>query len=478
MRATHLGPRISSLRRQVGLTQKALADRLGISPSYLNLLEHDRRPISAALLLAVSRSLDVDLRTLADDSDGQLLADLAEVFADPVFEGHPLSEEMVRELVTASPTAARAVVRLHQAYTSVRTTAETLESRLLDDTEVTLASVQRARLASERVSDFMHRHSNHFPELEAAAEREWRDGRFSASNLFGSLVQRLKRTHGVAVRMKPIRQMGAVVRRFDGEQAELRLSEALPPPSRSFQIAVQLALLSHSELLDGIIGSGSELDTDETRKTCRIALANYFAGAILMPYQPFRDAAEAERYDIELLENRFCVGWEQACHRLTTLRRSGAEGVPFYCLRMDRAGNISKRFNAAGVHFPRFSGLCALWNVHGAFAQPGRVLVQLGRFPDGSTVLAVARTVHSYATGFHAPDVLYSVGVGCHVSEARRVVYADGLDLENEDAADPIGMTCRTCERATCKARAFPAIHRLVHVNENVRSLAFFPPER
>ena len=195
-----------------------------------------------------------------------------------------------------------------------------------------------------------------------------------------------------------------------------------------------------------------------------------------MPYDAFLRAAEAERYDIELLGHRFRVGWEQTCHRLTTLRRPGAEGVPFYMLRVDIAGNISKRFSAAGIRFPRFSGLCSLWNVHAAFLQPGRVRVQLSRMLDGHTVLAVARTVQRHSGSYKALEAPYAVGIGCDSSHARRLVYSDGLDIDNAAAAVPIGITCRLCERADCTARAVPSLGGALRIDENVRGVSFFAP--
>ena len=245
--------------------------------------------------------------------------------------------------------------------------------------------------------------------------------------------------------------------------------------SRHFQLAIQIGLLRCPDLLERLTDDPL-LTSDESRALCRMALAGYFAAAVLMPYGDFLRAAEELRYDVELLGHRFRVSFEQTCHRLTTLRRPGAEGVDFYMVRVDMAGNISKKLSAAGIRFPRFSGLCALWNVHAAFLQPGRVRVQLSRFDDGRTVFAIARTVQRHAGGYHAPQVLYTVGIGCAVSEARRLVYADGIDLENVQAAVPVGITCRISESTDCQARAFPAINRPLRVDENVRGISFFAP--
>jgi predicted transcriptional regulator/DNA-binding XRE family transcriptional regulator len=480
--APRLGKRLRALRQQAGLSQAALAVRLGISASYLNLLEHDRRPLTTALLLALARALDVDLRVLAAGPDAQLVGDLGEVFGDPVFEDHPLTARDLQDFAEASPDVARAVVQLHHAYTAARAALEAFGERELDDADVggapvTRAPVDRARLSSEQVSDLVQRHGNHFPELEAEAERLWRDARLEDEDLFNGLARHLLRAHNVQVHVRTVGEMNGAVRRYDGARRTLELSEALRRGSRNFQLAAQVGLLEASAALDRL-ANDPELTSDESRALARVALANYFAGAVLMPYAPFLHAAEAERYDIELLGHRFRVGWEQVAHRITTLNRPGARGVPFYLVRVDLAGNISKKFSAAGLRFPRFSGLCALWNVHGAFLQPGRVRVQPSRFPDGRTVLAVARTVQRHSGGYHSPDVLYAVGVGCDAADARRVVYGDGLDLGPSGPAVPIGTTCRLCERTDCKARAFPSLAEPLRIDENVRGLSFFAPVR
>jgi predicted transcriptional regulator/DNA-binding XRE family transcriptional regulator len=470
-----LGRRIRSLRVRLGVSQAELAKRLGISSSYLNLLEHDRRPVTAPLLLELARVLDVDLRVLSGGSaDAELLSTLTEIFSEPLFEDHPLTAADLSAFVEANPDIARAIVRLHQGYASSRASLETLGHQLLDDPQE-LGNLDRARLSSEQVSDFIQRRGNYFPTLETEADRLLADSGGDGEDLFGRLTRYLERVHGVRVRIVTVGEMRGAVRRFNSAQRELQLSEVLRRGSRNFQLAVQAALLGSSGTLDELT-IDPKLTSDESRSLARVALAGYLAGAMLMPYETFHRAAEAERYDIELLGHRFRVGWEQTCHRLTTLRRPGADGVPFYMLRVDIAGNISKRFSAAGIRFPRFSGLCSLWNVHAAFLQPGRVRVQLSRLPDGHTVLAVARTVQRHSVSYKALEAPYAVGIGCDAADARRLVYADGLDIENVAAAVPIGITCRLCERADCTARAVPSLGGALRIDENVRGVSFFAP--
>lgn len=493
------GAKVRALRARAGLTQAALAARLGVSASYLNLIEHDRRPLPTELLLRLARTLDVDLRAFAGDDDARLVGDLAEVFGDPLFEEHPLTRRELAQFVGAAPEVARAVLALHQAYAGARAAAEALAERVLDTQDGAAGAealggvgppgsvppgeelaLGRARLSSEQVSDLLQRHGNHFPALELAAERTWREARLEPEGMFPLLAAHLERAHGVAVRVATVREMRGAVRRYDPARRELWLSEVLRRGSRTFQLASQLGLLAHAGAIDQVLDdaplAGAPLATDEGRTLARVALAGYFAGAVMMPYAEFLGAAEETRYDVELLGHRFRVGWEQACHRLTTLRRPGREGVSFYMVRVDLAGNISKKFGAAGIRFPRFSGLCALWNVHAAFLQPGVVRAQLSRLPDGTAVFAVARTVRRHAGDYHAPAVLHAVGIGCDLASARRLVYSDGVDLESPTAGVPIGITCRLCERVDCQARAFPPVHAPLRVDQHVRGVSFYAP--
>jgi len=466
------GKKIRALRQREGLTQSVLAARLGVSASYLNLLENDRRPLTTDLLLKLAQTFDLDLRYFSGEDDAHLVADMTELFGDAVFEDHPLTAKDVAEFVAHSPDVARAVVRLHQAYTHTRTSTEALAQRVLDSQDA-LDTVERSRLSSEQVSDLLERRGNYFAELESAAEQLWREAGLREDDLYAGLVRFIERAYRVTVKIVPAQSSGGAVRRYDPTRRELLLSEVLHDGSRNFQLATQIGLFHCRAAIDGILHDPL-VTSEESRALGRVVLAGYFAGAVLMPYATFLRTAEDVRYDIELLGQRFRTGFEQTCHRLTTLRRPGMEGVNFYLVRVDMAGNISKKFSAAGIRFPRFSGLCPLWNVHAAFLQPGVVRVQISKQLDGTTVLAIARTVRRRVGAYHAPTVLYSVGIGCDLSQAHKLVYADGIDIENPALAVPIGITCRLCERMSCQARAFPSIHRPLRVNEDVRGVSFF----
>ncbi|AKT36682.1 helix-turn-helix domain-containing protein [Chondromyces crocatus] len=468
-----LGAKVRALRRREQLTQVALAAQLGISPSYLNLIENNRRPLTAPLLLRLAQLFRLDLQSFAaSEQDARLSADLLEAFGDPLFEGHSLTNHDLRDLVISSPGVANAVLTLYREYLRARESAEALGERLAVNGFTGLDS---SRLPSEEVSEFIQRRLNYFPELEDAAETLWKDAHFDEEDVFRSLVRHLRDAHGITVRLVRVAEERRAMRRFDLKSRTLNISEVLPPRSRRFQVAHQLALLTCGELFEKILRDET-LTTLESHTLARVALANYFAAALLMPYGPFHEAARGERYDVELLAHRFGASFEQVCHRMTTLRRAGLEGVPFHLMRIDIAGNISKRFSGSGIRFARFSGACPRWNVHAAFMTPGLLRTQLSKMPDGTVYFCIARTVRSDRGGYHAPHTVQSIGLGCDVKYARELVYADGFDLETLDAAVPVGVTCRLCERLDCEQRVFPPVQHPLHIDENVRGLSFYAP--
>jgi len=466
-----LGARVRQIRRRERLTQVQLAQRLGISPSYLNLIEHNRRSLSAPLLIKLSQVLNVELKMFSAEEDARSVAELLEVFGDPLFEGHDLTAPEIQELATANPPAARAILALYHAYRSARESADTLAMRLSEEDPASVDS----RLPSEEVSDLIQRHGNYFPELEEGAEGVWRVAGLGSDDLYSGLVRHLDEDQSVEVKIAKAGEMEGALRRYEPGLRRLTLSEVLRRGSRNFQLAYQLGLLTQGRSLDQL-AADPRLTTPESRALARVALANYFAAAVLMPYQAFAAAARTERYDVDLLGHRFRTSFEQVCHRLTTLRRPGSEGIPFHFLRIDIAGNISKRFSASGVRFARFSGACPRWNVFAAFLTPGRIRIQLSRMPDATAYFSIARTRRKESGGYHAPQTHQALELGCEVRYARDLVYAEGMDLQNLAAAVPVGVTCRLCERMDCEQRAFPPMQHPLQVQENVRGISFYAP--
>ena len=465
--AARLGSKIRLIRRQEGLSQVQLAESLGISPSYLNLIEGNKRPLTAPLLIRLAQQFKLDLKALAPEEDQRLSDDLMEVFGDSLFEPFSLQALDVRELVQNSPDLARGVFELYRAYQHAQDSLGTLSAKLSDgqgfDPEAT-------RLPSEEVSDFIQQAMNHFPELESAAESFWTSVALDADHPYPGLVSAFE-MRGIQVRIHRMSEGPGLLRRFDPDRRLLSLSELLPQRSRTFQLAHQLALLEHSELLDRLTNH-SLLRTSASRALARVALANYFASAVLMPYERFLKAVKTERYDIDILGRRFQASFEQVCHRLTTLRRPGAEGVAFHFLRIDIAGNISKSFSASGIRFARFSGACPRWNVHAAFLTPGLIRTQISEMPDGRKYFCIARTMQKDTGGYRGQHAMQAIGLGCEMGHAKELVYADGVRLDQPPV--PVGVTCRLCERTDCEQRAFPPLQQALKVEENIRRTSFY----
>lgn len=468
-----LGAKVRGLRRQHGMSQKQLAERLDISASYLNLIEHGKRPLSAPVLIRLAQVYSIDLAAFAED-DAQSEAELTEVFADPLFDDLGLTNREVKELVATCPNVAEAVLALYRGYRDAREAADTLAERVHGESA---GGAEVAALPTEEVHDFIQRQWNHFPTLEAAAERLRRDARITDDDRYGRMASYLEEVLGIRIQWVPVEASRNVVRRYDRQRQVLYLSQVLPPRSRHFHLAHQLGLLLCADQLDELTDHRA-LSSPEARRLARVTLANYFAAAVLMPYPAFLEEAERRRYDIELLGHRFRTSFEQICHRLCTLRRPGAEGVPFHMIRVDIAGNISKRYSGSGIRFARYSGACPRWNVHAAFLTPGQIRTQLSIFEDGTTYFCIARTVHKSGGGWNAPQAMHAIGLGAAVEHAGRLVYADGFDLSTSDHAVPVGVTCRLCERASCPQRAFPPLSQRLEVDEDVRGVNLYAPVR
>ncbi|MCW5724318.1 MAG: DUF2083 domain-containing protein [Maricaulaceae bacterium] len=442
------GARLRRLRRERGLTQGEAAEALGLSASYLNLLERNQRPVTARVLLALADVFDIDVRGFAQESDKQLVADLEEAAADPALAPVGLDRVELAELAESQPRAAEAFARLYQAYRDSTGAAADLIGRIS-------TGGGGAGAAAEAVRDALDAGHNHFPELEEAADALREAIGLTARNRMAALETRLQEGHGVVTRVFGEEVMGGVRRRLDLHARRLMLSDSLPMESRPFHMAACLALLEAGELIDRLADAPG-FQTKEARAMYRISLAGYFAGALLMPYADFLKAAEDSRYDIAVLMRRFEAGFETVCHRLTTLNRPGARGVSFFLIRVDAAGNVSKRHGGGVLPFARAGGGCPKWSLYETFRAPERIIAQSFELPDGSRYLSAAKAViRDGAPG--EPPVMQAVAVGCDWADAGKVVYADAL----KDAAPAkTGLACRVCERADCGHRAFPPLNR------------------
>ncbi len=441
-----IGRTVRRVRLERGLTQQVLASRLGISASYLNLIEHDQRNVTASLLIKLAEILDVDLAALSGASERKLEVGLREVFADPLLAAEPVPDSEVESLAASSPNAARAMMALYRAWRVARE----------DSSAIALPSGRRLLLPNEETRDLFNDRGNHFPTLEDAAEALVAELAAAPSETNHAIAERLRRRHGLVVRVSPLE---GALRRYDPADRVLTLSEQLPRESRGFQLAFQLVLLEARDAIEAVLESAAPT-TQESAQLIRIGLLNYAAGAVLMPYAAFASTMRQMRHDVESVARHFGVSYEQACHRLSTLQRPSQRGIPFFFLRIDPAGNVSKRFSGAGFPFARFGGSCPRWIVHGAFVTPGLLQVQLAQLPDGAKFLCFARSVVGTAAAWGDPPPVHVIAMGCDAVHAAHLVYADRIDLA--EAAVGIGLSCRLCDRQGCRSRAFPPLeHRL-----------------
>jgi len=455
-----IGRTVRRLRQERALTQQALATRLGISASYLNLIEHDQRSVTAGLLIKLAETFHVELAELSGSAERQLEVGLREAFADPLLGAEAVAEAEVQQLAAAAPNAARAVLALYRAWRVARE----------DASGIALPSGRRILLPNEEARDLFDDRANYFPELEAAAEAIAAELDAAPAERNHAIAERLRRRHGMTVTVRPLEGLRA----YDAAARHLTLSESLPRESRGFHMAFQLALLEAHAAVEEVLGAVKP-STQEAAALIRIGLLNYTAGALLMPYAPYHEAARALRHDMEALAARFGVSFEQACQRLSTLQRPGARGVPFFFLRVDPAGNVSKRFSAAGFPFARFGGSCPRWVVHTAFATPGALRVQVAELPDGARFLCFARTVTGPAARWGEPPPVHVVAMGSPISYAPEIVYAEGLDLDR--AAIGIGLSCRLCDRPDCRSRAFPPLEHRLAFDPARRGMSPYPFE-
>ena len=455
------GAQLRRLRERQGLTQAAFARQIALSPSYLNQIERNQRPLPRPLLHRLSQTFGVALDYFGDAEVLRQAQAVREAMADPLFGDEPLDPVEAERLVEAAPEAVRRLLLLHRAY---RNQAEQLQP-ICGRTDVSDATG-----IYEEVRDWVQDHNNYFDALDRAAEDLASAIALSSATAWDALAGRLRDAHGIDVLSEPELLREGTVWRLQRREGKLLLAAEASRESRLFWMSHVVGVLEQRVAMDRALRP-SRLSSETARSLARVALANYFAGALVMPYRRFLEAAETVHYDVERLQTRFGTSFEQVCHRLSTLQRPGLAGIPFFFLKTDVAGNVMKRSSATRFQFARMGGPCPLWNVYRAFAAPGQVHVQLAATPDGAMYLNVARTV-GRSGGYHlSRPRTVAVVLGCEAAHAARTVYAAGLDLRDGRTAVPIGPGCRACERRDCRHRAVPPLGHALDVGSRERGL-------
>lgn len=451
------GERLRRARDQAGLKQLVLAQRLAISPSYLNQIEADQRPLTPALLERLVAVLGVPRTYFADSEDARRESQLREDLADPLFRAFHKAPDELRALVRTAPGFADAFMELYRAYSAQ---AEQLAA----------PSITSPRFPYDEVRDWVQSRRNHFELLDRAAEALFEENHFSSSSLRDDLRRYLRDAHGIVTSGASGMLGAGVFWRLNRPAKRLYLAEDVAPESEIFWLAHVIGQLKHKALIEKELRRASFSST-EALGLARIGLANYFAGALMLPYTRFHTAARAMRHDIQRLQHQFGASFEQVCHRLSTMQRPDLPGIPFYFVKTDIAGNILKRSSATRFQFAQFGGPCPLWNVYRAFARPGEILVQHARTPDDVTYLNIARTVGRGADSYLARPRAVAVVLGCETRYAAQTVYEAGLNTTAPEAADPIGPGCRACERTNCRHRSVPPMGRALDMGTAERGV-------
>jgi len=458
------GDRLRRLRMERDMTQAGAADALRISPGYLSQIEADQRPITRELLQRLTRLFSLPPGYFSDDEDLRLANELRESASDPLF-GAAVSPDEASSVVRVAPDLAQRFLYLYRSYLALEEEHRSLQTSIAQE-----GSGAASRFPYDEVRDWVQSKRNHFDVLDLAAERLATANDFRPENRGEDLAKYMRDAYRIRIEHAPEALDRGMIWRLDRKARTLLLSADTPSESRAFWIAHVIGLLDQRDTIERQIRQ-ARLSNDEAASLARVALANYFAGALVMAYEAFLGSAREMRYDVERLQRRFGTSFEQVCHRLSTLQRRTSPGIPFYFLKIDIAGNILKRSSATRFQFARFGGPCPLWNVHQTFSQPNRIMVQLAATPEGTKYLSIARTVSPPAGSYLSRPRAVAVGLGCEVGYAGQTVYAKGVDLDDAEAADPIGPGCRACERTDCRHRALPPIGRRLDVGTAERGL-------
>ena len=464
----NIGSKIRKERRVKGFTQSDLSKKLEISASYLNLIESGRRTITVPLLIKIGNELGISLKDLTVESNKRLLSDVMEVLSNEVFEDLDITNQETTEFISNNPNIAKALLTLNDSYKSFRDDTQNRLEKL--DVESSIKENKSTRLPVEIVSDFLQENKNYFDSLEKNAEKIREKIYFEEGHrtIGHSLIQYLSNEHNIKVKVASTEDNEKTIKFYDKNKKILFLSGMLTYSARNFHLAYQIGYFDVQDTIDKII-KDNKIYSDELISLLKISLLNYFAAALLMPYESFLIKAKKCNYDIEILMHHYATSFEQVTHRLTNLQRPGNEGVPFHFLKTDIAGNVSKRFSLSGIHIPRHGGSCPRWNVYIAFMNPGKIHPQISKMPDGKVYFCIARAFEKGIEKYGIPKSFVSIGLGCDIQYAKELTYSEGMDLTNKNLETPIGVSCRICPRLDCQQRAFPPIDKDLKLDINSR---------
>ena len=464
-----IGPKIKSFRRQLGLQANKLAEQLGISASYLNLIESGKRKIDGDLLLKVCEELKIELSDLTNKSDLNLVNDISELLDDQLFEDLDILGPEVKDLVNTNPKIARALIKLGDNFKQkdheIINKVENLSGKIIDS--------RKTAFPGEVISDFLQEKKNYFPKLEEFANNVFEKVQKNNRTRYVALCEFLKTEYSITVKDVIPDEGKPFSKIFYKDKKELLLSDYNSLETKKLHAAAQIAQEGATGEINDYL-SEFKFPTEESKRLTQIALLNYCGAAILMPYKLFHSECKKLKYDLELLQNTFATSFEQVAHRVTSLQDPKLPGIPFHFLRVDVAGNISKRFSLSGIEIPRYGGACPRWNVYSAFSRPGVIQAAVSKMTNGEKYVCIARTVEKGVGRYGQKKSMLSIGLGCEAKYAKDFVYTENLSLNDKKTEIPIGVSCRTCDRLDCSQRAFPPLHKKFDVDVNARGVSVY----
>ena len=464
-----IGPKIKSFRRQLGLQANKLAEQLGISASYLNLIESGKRKIDGDLLLKVCEELKIELSDLTNKSDLNLVNDISELLDDKLFEDLDIVGPEVKDLVNTNPKIAKALIKLGDNFKKkdheIINKVENLSGKIIDS--------RKTAFPGEVISDFLQEKKNYFPKLEEFANNVFEKVQKNNRTRYVALCEFLKTEYSIKVKDVIPDEGKPFSKIFDKNKKELLLSDYNSLETKKLHAAAQIAQEGAMKEINDYL-SEFKFPTEESKRLTQIALLNYCGAAILMPYKLFHSECKKLKYDLELLQNTFATSFEQVAHRVTSLQDPKLPGIPFHFLRVDVAGNISKRFSLSGIEIPRYGGACPRWNVYSAFSRPGVIQAAVSKMTNGEKYVCIARTVEKGVGRYGQKKSMLSIGLGCEAKYAKDFVYTENLSLSDKKTEIPIGVSCRTCDRLDCSQRAFPPLHKKFDVDVNARGVSVY----
>lgn len=494
-----VGPRVRRIRNRLELTQTAMANQLAISPSYLNLIERNQRPLTVQLVMKLVSTFKIDIDELQPVGEAGSVAALKEVFSDPLLSGELPGDTELLEISDGAPNASIGIVKLYRAYREQQDRLSDLAQLLGQEGHA--VEFRSKQMPVDMVRSIFESTPWCFPALERAA-KNIRKAMGDRQDQMAALHGLLRSDHGITVQILPVETMPVWRKRFDRHSQRLFISERLSRSHQAELLAAELASLREANLLEEEIDL-LKIDGDEARRLARSELARYVALAILMPHERFLRVAERVSYDLAVLANRFQASLSQISERLVSLQDKSADkrvGPACFMMEVDEGGTVIRRIGAKGFPLSRFGGNCPKLAIHAAFRSPGDIIAERVINPRGDVFLTLSMSVDGplSAAGERRKRTAVLLGLedkeatallsagddekpkkgkaitGSRKASVNQIVHAKLLPDATITKPVAIGASCRLCERDDCIARSAPPYTRPLGLDDLVQGFGAY----